>query len=121
MKYYNPLLDFSHNNFSEGLVAVGVGTELDLKCGFADITGKEVIPLKYTEVHSFSEGLAAVKVGDGPDHKWGFIDKTGKEIVPPKYASIGDTYGYINFSEGMVRVSDQKGYCGFINIDGLKE
>jgi hypothetical protein len=98
MNYYNPLPDFSHDNFSEGLAAVGVGTGLDSKHGFVDITGKEVVAPKYTEVHSFSEGLAAVRIGDGADRKWGFIDKTGKEVISPKYKSVGD------FCEGLAPV-----------------
>ena len=98
LKYYNPNPNYYKDNFSEGLVAVGIGKAFDVKYGFADITGKEVITPKYTGVHSFSEELAAVEIGDGADRKWGFIDKTGKEVIPLKYKGTG------NFYEGLAPV-----------------
>ena len=68
------------NNFAgefqeqEGLAAV----YLNHKMGWVDVTGKEVVPLKYDgcSQSSFHEGLAEVRINDV---KWGFVDVTGKE------------------------------------------
>ncbi|MDF2435752.1 MAG: repeat-containing protein [Bacteroidota bacterium] len=53
------------------------------KFGFADSTGKEVIPCIYDRADRFSEDRAAVAVGD----KWGYVDKEGKVVIPIIYIS----------------------------------
>jgi hypothetical protein len=58
--------------FSEGLAPVRVGG----KFGFADPTGKIVIPGSFSEARNFAEGLAPVGVGQ----KTGDIDKTGNFV-----------------------------------------
>ena len=79
-------------DFSEGLAQVGVRVTdkytgfNDIKYGFIDKIGNEIISFKYDDIlldryNGFHEGLARVK----SCHKYGFIDKTGKEIVPVKY------------------------------------
>jgi hypothetical protein len=62
--------------FAEGLAPVMVGG----KFGFADQTGKLVIPASFSEARNFAEGLAPVGVG----RKTGYIDKTGKFVWQAK-------------------------------------
>ena len=62
--------------FSEGLAPVMVNG----KFGFADQTGKLVIPASFSEARNFAEGLAPVGVG----RKVGYIDKTGKFVWQAK-------------------------------------
>ena len=48
--------------------------------GYADPSGRLVIPAQYEEAEMFTpDGLAEVKRG----RRWGFINKQGKEVVPP--------------------------------------
>jgi len=70
-------------------------------CGYADDTGKKVIPCIYREGHEFSEGLAAV-ARYTPYLTWGFIDKTGKEVIPCIYDSA-DSF---------------KGGCAIVSVNG---
>lgn len=62
-------------SFSEGLAPVH---RLGL-WGYADKTGKMVIPPRFREAHKFSGGLALVVVGN----RLGYIDKTGKFVWRP--------------------------------------
>ena len=110
------------------------------KCGLIDKNGKLVVPLEYESVSffredgfaeaslskrkkvlighdgkilkgfgsllfGFTEGLAAVK----KKGKWGYIDTNGKDVIAPQYA---DATG---FSDGVARVMDMNGKCGFID------
>lgn len=61
--------------------------KIDEKWGFIDLTGKEIIPAKYSEAYPFDDGLALVKIREAPSFitKCGFIDKTGKEVIPIIY------------------------------------
>jgi len=45
--------------------------------GYIDITGKEIIPMKYESCGNFSDGKAKVRL----NQREFFIDKTGKEII----------------------------------------
>lgn len=49
--------------------------------GYADRTGRIIIPIKYSFVDDFSEGKANVKLND----LYGYIDKTGKVVIPFQY------------------------------------
>lgn len=69
-----------HSPFVEGMAMVGKSG----LWGFIDLSGEEVISIKYGEVRSFSEGLACAMDYD----KWGFIDKTGKEVIPLQYDHV---------------------------------
>lgn len=89
--------------FQEGMAAV----KLNDKFGFIDLTGKEVIPLKYEAAGDFLEGLAPVYLKE----KIGFIDKTGKEVIPLKYDYLSD------FHEGLASVR-QNNKWGFIDKTG---
>lgn len=64
--------------FSEGLAVVMKEDKNDnVKYGYIDKKGKEVIELKYDDAGSFSEGIAPVR----KDGKWCYIDKTGKIVL----------------------------------------
>ncbi|MBQ7984927.1 MAG: WG repeat-containing protein, partial [Bacteroidales bacterium] len=54
------------------------------KWGFADKTGKVIIPFVYDVVHDFKGGVAIVK----QEGKYGIIDKTGKLVLPLEYRDI---------------------------------
>ncbi|MCL2816465.1 MAG: WG repeat-containing protein [Oscillospiraceae bacterium] len=60
--------------FSEGLVDLCKNG----KFGFADTTGKIVIPFEYDDAYCFAEGLAAVE----KNGKWGFINKLNEAVIP---------------------------------------
>lgn len=77
--------------------------------GFADESGKVVIPYQWKDAWVFSEGLAAVKNDQG---KWGYIDKTGKVIIPCQLKIAGA------FSEGLACIQDDQGKWGFIDKTG---
>jgi WG containing repeat len=83
------------DNFSEGLVVV---EQLE-KYGFADTTGKVVIPMKYDWACGFKNGLAWV----GKGGKYGFIDHEGKEVIPLKY---GTAYDYVFMDDHGAPVRD---------------
>lgn len=53
----------------------------NLKCGYIDEAGNEIIPLIYSGVRDFSEGLAAVRIGNWANGKWGFINDAGELII----------------------------------------
>lgn len=53
--------------------------------GFADKTGKVVVPAAYQEVYAFRNGFAAVQATDG---KWGIVNMQGKAVVVPVYEDI---------------------------------
>ncbi len=89
--------------FHDGLARVGAKLEPipwstmpgDYACprwGYADETGKLVIPMKYTRAEDFFNGQAAVRVGGlGTDTyyaKWGVIDTAGNEVIPCQYAAL---------------------------------
>ena len=78
-------------SFVDGLARV----DKDMKYGFIDTRGREVIPLEYDYAENFSEGLAKVVRND----KWGMINKQGIEVVLCQYDKTGD------FNEGMAIVS----------------
>jgi hypothetical protein len=62
----------------------------DGKFGFADASGRLVIPARYTAVQPFFDGLAAAE----ENGKWGYLDESGRWRVPPRF-----TYAY-PFHEG---------------------
>jgi|GEM_PF-1486591 hypothetical protein len=88
---------------SEGLCPVSRQQEW----GYADHTGKIVIPCTYFMVSPFHEGRAAVHMRDG----WGFIDRTGSVVVKPQYKNC------LPFSEGLAAVVVDK-KIGFIDLNG---
>ena len=63
--------------------------------GLIDSLGKEIVPLKYSEILGFSGGLARVRATDirTKDRLFGFIDRTGKEVIKAKYQNLGSKFG----------------------------
>ena len=81
----------------------------DEKYGFADESGKVVIPCEWDYAFCFSEGLAKVTDADG---KCGFIDKTGKVVIPCQWEDAW------SFSEGLAQVKDADGQWWIIDKTG---
>lgn len=69
--------------FSDGLALVGKRNEFgQMLYGFINISGKEVIPLKYTiKPGSFFKGLAKVFPKDVSEFKYAFINNKGTIVV----------------------------------------
>lgn len=69
-------------------------------CGYIDLDGKEVVPIKYRaalgeggfRAINFSKGLAAVdRRTDNDDSPiYGYIDKMGNEVIPAKFRDVED-------------------------------
>lgn len=70
----------------------------EIRHGYIDKTGKEVLPFVWKSAMMFSEGLGAVKDDNG---KWGFIDKKGQVVIPCQWK---DTY---TFTNGTASVKDE--------------
>lgn len=92
---------------AEGMVKVRYTSQFEEKYGFADKTGRIVVPCEYDSVNNFHEGLALVeKLG-----QYGYIDTTGKLVIPLIYDAASD------FSQGYAAVAN--GYdVGYIDRTG---
>ena len=101
------------------------------KYGYADTSGKIVIPCKYDGAKPFRNGYAAVEQLDYIDGapvmtvdyypKWGLIDEKGKVIIPFNYDfRYYDDKNIPFFSEGMVIVEDDSEDYGYFNEDGKR-
>ena len=82
--------------------------EANGKYGFADYTGRHVIPCQYDTVHMFMAGLAAAKSGG----KWGYLDKTGELVIPCQWESA------TNFVDGSAWVELTPDYWRLIDRTG---
>lgn len=62
--------------------------------GMIDSTGKEVIPLKYSQIRNEKNqpiyvAVGGIRVGgDLYDATWGVLDRNGKQLMPLKYSNI---------------------------------
>jgi hypothetical protein len=99
-------------DFSEGLAAAAVldkekperpafgrGDKRNLKWGYVDRGGREVIAMQFLNAGEFAEGLAAVNPGGGGgDSKgegsmcgqsanYGYIDRTGAFVIKPQFTN----------------------------------
>src|ERR1039458_2290024 len=70
------------SGFHQGLAKV----KANLKCGYLNRSGIEIISLRFEDAGDFHEGLARVKIDD----KWGYIDVKGKFVIGPRYGDAGD-------------------------------
>ena len=95
-------------SFSEGLAAVAIKINKQLKVDFVNKHGEMVIPCKYDYTRNFSEGLAAVE----KNGKWGFIDKAGNEVIPCQY------YHVESFENGLAYVVNNFGEYFYIDKKG---
>lgn len=91
---------------SKGLQDGLIKIERLKKRGMIDLTGKEVVPVKFDDLRTFNEGLCAVRIG-----KWGYIDLKNKTIIAPAFDYAWD------FKEGLARVK-LKEKIGFIDRSG---
>ncbi len=83
-------------------------TRLGDKWGFVDISGNEVVPVKYDEAYEFFEGLAPVRLGN----KWGFVNGKGELVIDLMYDKV------YQFSAGLVPVK-LNGKWGYIDKKGI--
>lgn len=101
--------------------------------GYADASGKPVVPARYAAAGPFQEGRAVVK----KDGAYGFLDEKGRETVTPAYdalnpyaggyarARVGEAYTFVDedgqefdhyyfnaldFAEGQAAVLDHRGW-----------
>lgn len=96
------------DEFSEGLVVA----EKAGKFGFADSSGKVVIPFLYDWACTFKNGMAWVQKGD----RYGFIDKKGKVVIPIQY---GSSYDYVFMEDhGAPVVDPQTGEHFYVDRNG---
>ena len=109
-------------DFSEGLAAAAVldkekperpgagrGDRRNLRWGYVDRSGREVIPMQFLNAGDFAEGLAAVNSGVGggggegslcgPPTNYGYIDKACAFVIKPQFTHAS------NFQNGRARVS----------------
>lgn len=110
-------------DFSEGLAAAAVldkerperpvsgrGERRNLKWGYVEKSGREVIPMQFLNAGDFAEGLAPVNPGGGGDDKgegsmcdsatnYGYIDRTGAFVIKPRFTHAS------KFQNGRARVS----------------
>lgn len=85
-EYYDVM---TSSTFVEGLARIVVNNHNDIKVGFIDGKGIEVIPPKYVYATNFIDGQAVVKTSfNSPEI---YIDKTGKEIKKSKDEKVNDT------------------------------
>lgn len=91
-------------------------TKVNNKWGYADSSGKLVVPAQFDIALDFKNGFARVGVVDSENrsynrrssYKWGFVDSSGRLVVPLTYAQLDD------FSEGLARVQvrEARSVCG---------
>lgn len=87
--------------------------EIEEKFGYADKSGKVVIPCQWLYAEDFSEGLARIhKWNSNEDNHQGFIDKTGDTIIPCQWKLAKP------FSEGLAAVMNDNDMWGYINKKG---
>lgn len=92
--------DFNElGNFENGLAKV----KRELKFGYIDTTGEEVVPLRFDELGPFSDGLSYATV----ESSSGYINKLGEIIIPFQENFVGG-----NFSEGLAffKKNNKNGY-----------
>jgi WG repeat protein len=73
------------DSFSEGLAAVGNLGGI----GFVDVTGKFVIPPKYSHAERFIDGFAVVGIQNGTLDQLGIVDKQGNFRTFPRASGQG--------------------------------
>lgn len=112
---YAVLRGFSENLAAAALLdrekperrTLGPRDRLNLKWGYLDRSGREVIPMQFLAAGDFAEGLAHVNSGGGggegslcgPPGNYGYIDKTGAFVIKPQFHVASQ------FQNGRARVS----------------
>ncbi|MBC7930103.1 MAG: WG repeat-containing protein [Rubrivivax sp.] len=87
---------------------IGRRDRRNLKWGYVDRSGREVIPMQFLAAGDFAEGLAPVNAGGGGSDEasmcgrpsnYGYIDITGAFVIKPQFTSASQ------FQNGRGRVS----------------
>lgn len=122
-------------DFAEGLAAAAVldaerperhvlgrGDRRNLKWGYVDAGGREVIPVQFLDAGDFAEGLAPVNAGVGGDGKgslcgppgnFGFVDRTGEFVIKPQFThASGFRGGRARVSVGRITYAGRCLCCG---------
>lgn len=104
-------------DFSEGMARVGVVEKSEdewlpgeVKYGYINTNGEEVVCCKYSGAKDFIQGLAAVE----EDGKWGFIGTDGQVVISTSFYevySFGDGIALVN------RKDDYKDDNDWVGID----
>lgn len=126
----------SPNTQSSGATNLQSSNEFTIKVvngkyGYADTSGKIVIPCKYDGAKPFRNSYAAVEkyeyingapvMSDEYDPRWGVIDESGNVIIPFKYNFYYDAENDIPlFSEGVAIVQDKTEKFGFFDKNGKR-
>ena len=80
---------------SDGLIRIATKGSWP-KWGYADLSGRIVIPPQFSSAHNFSDGLAAITVT--LHGKIGYIDRTGTVVIQPQFDRTQ------KFTRGIARV-----------------
>ncbi|MBQ9009921.1 MAG: WG repeat-containing protein, partial [Clostridia bacterium] len=102
------------------------------KYGYINTDGDIVIPCKWHMVSEFNEdGICTVSRESERNYYYGLYDNTGKEITSPEWRTLGGSYtlalGYGSdrdwitipeFNEGKIKVQNDAGLYGFIDLEG---
>lgn len=83
---------------------------LNVKLGFIDKNGNEIIPPKYSMINLFTNDLTSFKNNE----KWGIMNKSGREVVSLNYDWVG------RISDGLAAVKLNEKW-GFISISQTEE
>jgi len=108
-----PAIFYDIKPFNEGLAAVLVKDENNLKWGFINKKSEIVIEPKYFSVGDFSEGLASYSF---EYHKTaGYLNKKGKSVLKFEDNALDNK----NFSNGLVPIiKTGENACSYINKKG---
>jgi hypothetical protein len=92
------------SDFVNGLAKVSFKSDNfrdNIKYGYIDTIGNEVIPLRYDKLGDFSEGLATAQIGSG----FGYINKKGEVAIP-----LQSNYTASDFKFGLAQALDNNSY-----------
>ena len=78
--------------------------------GIAELTGKVILPCKYSEIGDFVDGIA--KVREPNSKRRGFVNCKGEEIIPCIYKTVSD------FHNGVALVKRKGEYAHYIDKNG---
>lgn len=99
---YDEVADFKEER---AWVAIRDENEV-LRCGYIDLTGKNIVPVKYRVPFAegdvpidFSDGMAAVLMGTDEygTNLYGYINRQGDEIIPAEFSIYGDFHNGVAF------------------------
>lgn len=100
-KIFQNTYDYISSRYGDDeLILAGNNSRWNMKFGYVDQKGNEVIAFEYDDAADFSNRMAKVGKRDKTGKiKYGYIDSNGKEVVPCEYDEAG------NFSNGLASVA----------------